>query len=106
MLLPEAVLGAIAGYVSFAAIYWGFRWLYGYEGLGYGDVKYLSALGAWHGWESLPALVCIAATLACGLVLLRGIVLRSLQTIKNPLPFGPCLAAAGLLVGIHTLLQT
>ncbi|MDT3414051.1 UNVERIFIED_ORG: prepilin signal peptidase PulO-like enzyme (type II secretory pathway) [Atlantibacter sp. SORGH_AS 304] len=36
-LLADAVVGAMAGYASFAAIYWGYRLLRGREGLGYGD---------------------------------------------------------------------
>lgn len=43
--LPDALWGAIAGYGGFALIYWGYRLRYQKEGLGYGDVKYLAALG-------------------------------------------------------------
>lgn len=44
--LADAVWGAIAGYGSFAFIYWSYRLVRGREGLGYGDVKFLAALGA------------------------------------------------------------
>ena len=57
-------MGAIAGYLSLAAIYWLYRGIRGYEGLGYGDIKYLAALGAWHGWRLLPQLVLVASLLA------------------------------------------
>jgi prepilin signal peptidase PulO-like enzyme (type II secretory pathway) len=33
-------------------------------GLGYGDIKYLAALGAWHGWQLLPQLLLVASLLA------------------------------------------
>lgn len=102
--LPDAVMGAVAGYSAFALLYWGYRLARGQEGLGYGDVKYLSALGAWHGWELLPALVFIAALLACGLAGARALCARSVTVLKNPLPFGPFLAAAGLLIGYQTCL--
>ncbi len=46
--LPSAVVGAMAGYIGFAVIYWGYRFICRREGMGYGDVKYLAALGAWH----------------------------------------------------------
>jgi leader peptidase HopD len=69
---------------GFAVIYWGYRGRR--EGMGYGDVKYLAALGAWHGWccrswryRALWACFCSGK-----------------QALKNPLPFGPFLAAAGL----------
>lgn len=100
--LPSAVWGAIAGYGAFAAIYWGYRLLRRREGLGYGDIKFLAALGAWHGWQSLPQLVFIAAGLASTLVLIRLFRAGKLRALKNPLPFGPFLAAAGFI----TLMQT
>ncbi|MDH2915212.1 A24 family peptidase [Kosakonia sp. HypNH10] len=103
--LADAVLGAMAGYISFAAIYWGYRLLRGHEGLGYGDVKYLAALGAWHGWSVLPALVFYAALFACCAVAFTLCRCRKLQVIKNPLPFGPFLAAAGFVVGYPTLIR-
>lgn len=46
--LADALWGAIIGYGTFAVIYWGYRILRHKEGLGYGDVKFLAALGAWH----------------------------------------------------------
>ncbi len=103
--LNDAVFGAIAGYTSFAAVYWGYRLLRGREGLGYGDVKYLAALGAWHGWASLPALVFYAALFACCAVAFTLCRQGKLQVIKNPLPFGPFLAAAGFVVGYPTLIR-
>ncbi|WLI76902.1 A24 family peptidase [Kosakonia sp. H02] len=104
--LPQAVMGAVVGYAGFALLYWGYRWLRGQEGLGYGDVKYLAALGAWHGWENLPALVLIASLLACCVVGIKALRYRKWQAIKNPLPFGPFLAAAGLLIGYPILMQS
>ncbi|MGP3592835.1 prepilin peptidase [Vagococcus sp. WN89Y] len=103
--LPVAVIGAIVGYAAFALLYWCYRLVRGHEGLGYGDVKYLAALGAWHGWEQLPALVFIAALLACSLAGARALCTRSTKVLKNPLPFGPFLAAAGLLTGYQTLMM-
>lgn len=104
--LPQAVIGAVAGYAGFAFLYWSYRLLRGKEGLGYGDVKYLSALGAWHGWEQLPALVFVASLLACGAMSVNVLRRRSLQALKNPLPFGPFLAAAGLLIGYPALIPS
>lgn len=96
-LLSSAVWGAIAGYLSFALIYWGYRLLRRREGLGYGDVKFLAALGAWHGWQSLPQLVLIAALLACTLVLLRVCQQGKLLALKNSLPLGPFLTTASVI---------
>lgn len=103
--LASAVVGAIAGYIGFACIYWGYRMVFKREGLGYGDVKYLAALGAWHGWCVLPAMTLSAAILATSFVLIQMVRKPGQQIHKNPLPFGPFLAAAGLLSGWQSLLN-
>ncbi|WP_061706978.1 prepilin peptidase [Pseudenterobacter timonensis] len=103
--LASAVTGAMTGYCGFAALYWGYRLVRRQEGLGYGDVKYLAALGAWHGWAALPALVLSAAVLAAIFILIQLRFYSRRQVLKNPLPFGPFLAAAGLLSGWQTLVS-
>jgi leader peptidase HopD len=101
--LSNALWGVFAGYGSLALLYWGYRLIRGYEGLGYGDVKYLAALGAWHGWQRLPLLMLIACGLACAFLLGKALYRRSIADIKNPLPFGPFMGAAGfILAGIST----
>ncbi|MDV7022381.1 A24 family peptidase [Atlantibacter subterranea] len=95
--LSDAVLGAVAGYGFFAGFYWLYRFLRGNEGLGYGDVKLLAALGAWHGWQSLSAIILIAST--CGLIIAGLLLWRNPNRHKKtPLPFGPFLVAAGFCV--------
>ena len=101
--LPSAVVGAMAGYVGFAVIYWGYRFFFRREGMGYGDVKYLAALGAWHGWQALSTLVFVAASLACIFACALFFTSKRAQRLKNPLPFGPFLAGAGLLVSYEEL---
>ena len=102
-LLSQKVWGAIAGYIGFASIYWLHRLVRGHEGLGYGDVKYLAALGAWHGWQALSTLVFVAASLACIFACALFFTSKRAQRLKNPLPFGPFLAGAGLLVSYEEL---
>ncbi|WEF28515.1 A24 family peptidase [Klebsiella aerogenes] len=104
--LEDAVWGAIAGYLSFAMLYWLYRGVRGYEGLGYGDIKYLAALGAWHRWQMLPQLV-LAASLAAGatwvtLAFYTKFCRNREWVLNNPLPFGPFLAAAGFWCGWRT----
>ncbi len=94
--LPDAVIGAMAGYLSLWLVYQSFRLLTGKEGMGHGDFKLLAALGAWCGWQYLVTIVLLSslvgAVLGLGLILFRG---RDRQV---PMPFGPFLAAAGWLV--------
>ncbi|MEB6381669.1 A24 family peptidase [Leclercia adecarboxylata] len=104
-LLPAAVTGSIAGYAGFAIIYWGYKLVRKREGLGYGDVKYLGALGAWHGWCVLPVLALLAALLATLYLLVYAVCKPGEQTLKNPLPFGPFMAAAGLMVSGQSLIS-
>ncbi len=103
--LESAVIGAIAGYLSLWTIYHGYRLLTGKEGMGFGDFKLLAALGAWLGWQALPAILLLAsmvgAIVGIGLILLRG------RDRNIPIPFGPFLAAAGWLALIWgDVLQT
>ena len=94
--LRESVIGAIAGYASLWGVYQLFRLATGKEGMGYGDFKLLSALGAWLGWQMLLPIVLSAA--AVGAV--AGILMLSIQgrDRTTPVAFGPYLAASGWLM--------
>lgn len=71
-----------------------FRLATGKEGMGQGDWKLLAALGAWFGWQALPGII-LMASLAGVLVSLVLIVARR-ATRDQAIPFGPYLAAAGI----------
>ena len=91
--LPDAVIGAVAGYLVLWSLYWGFKLLTGKEGMGYGDFKLLAALGAWLGWQALP-LILILASLAGAVVGISLMLLRR-KAQGQPMPFGPWLAIGG-----------
>jgi len=93
--LADAVIGAAAGYLVLWLVYWGYRWVTGKEGMGYGDFKLLAALGAWLGWTMLPFIVLLSSALGA-VVGVMMILLRGHQRDK-PIPFGPFLALAGLI---------
>ena len=59
--LRSAVIGAVAGYLALWLVYHLFKWLTGKEGMGYGDFKLLALLGAWLGWQALPACILVAS---------------------------------------------
>jgi len=67
----------------------------GVEGMGYGDFKLLAAIGAWLGWSALAQVVLIAAGAGAAV----GIVAtwRKRMRFEEPLPFGPFLAAGGVI---------
>ncbi|MBU0562773.1 MAG: A24 family peptidase [Gammaproteobacteria bacterium] len=91
--LPDAVWGAVAGYLSLWSVYWLFKLVTGKEGMGYGDFKLLAMLGAWGGWQVLPLTILLSSLVGAvlGLIMLR---LRNAET-STPIPFGPYLAIAG-----------
>ncbi|WP_454736674.1 prepilin peptidase [Cupriavidus necator] len=94
--LSDAVIGAAAGYLVLWVAYWLFRLLRGKEGMGFGDFKLMAALGAWFGWQALPALVLLSSV--AGVMFgLASIALRR-QERDTPFPFGPFIALAGVVV--------
>ena len=93
--LTSSVIGAMAGYLTLWSVYWLFKLTTGKEGMGYGDFKLLAALGAWLGWQMLPAIVLLSSVV--GAVVGIGLILFARHGRETPIPFGPYLAAAGVL---------
>lgn len=97
----EAIIGAVAGYLSLWLIAQIYKILTHTEGMGHGDFKLLAALGAWTGWASLLHIVLLSSVsaLVVGVYLLW----RQKAHTKTPLAFGPYLAVAGWLVWIYLI---
>ena len=93
--LGSAVIGAAAGYLALWSVYWGFKIATGKEGMGFGDFKLLAAVGAWLGWQMLP-LVVLASSFV-GAVFGISLMLIAKHGRNVPIPFGPYLAAAGVI---------
>lgn len=92
--LKSAVIGAIAGYLILWSIYWLFKLITGKEGMGYGDFKLLAAIGAWFGWQLLPAVILLSSVL--GAVIGIGLITFAKRGRETPMPFGPFLAIGGV----------
>ena len=93
--LPEAVIGAAAGYLVLWSVYWLFKLATGKEGMGYGDFKLLAALGAWMGWKMLPVIILLSSLV--GAVVGIALIVFAKHGRDIPIPFGPYLAGAGLI---------
>jgi len=93
--LPTAVIGAMAGYLSLWSVFWLFKLATGKEGMGYGDFKLLAALGAWLGWQMLPAIILLSSVV--GAVVGIALIVAARHGRNVPIPFGPYLAAAGVI---------
>ena len=91
--LDEAVIGAVAGYMSLFSVFWLFKLITGKEGMGYGDFKLLAVFGAWMGWQLLPLLILMAS--AVGAVIGISLMLFKNHSREQAIPFGPYLAIAG-----------
>ncbi|WP_305822373.1 prepilin peptidase [Massilia brevitalea] len=93
--LQDAVIGAAAGYLVLWGVYHLFKAVTGKEGMGYGDFKLLAALGAWLGWAMLPTIILLSSVV--GAVVGISLIVFAKRGRDNPIPFGPYLAAAGLI---------
>jgi leader peptidase (prepilin peptidase)/N-methyltransferase len=88
----DHVIGALLGGAGFWLVREAYARLRGREGLGLGDVKLAAAAGAWTGWNDLPNVVLLAATMALGLATALAIVRgRSLMGAER-IAFGAFLA--------------
>ncbi len=94
--LPDAVWGAVVGYLSLWSVYWVFKLVTGKEGMGFGDFKLLAALGAWLGLKMLLPVILGASIL--GAVVGIGMKLNAQLREGRYVPFGPFLAGSGIAV--------
>lgn len=91
--LPDALWGAVAGYLSLWLVYWSFKLVTGKDGMGYGDFKLFAALGAWFGWSALVPMILMASVIGA----IVGVAMKFSTGLREGgvIPFGPFLAGAG-----------
>ena len=92
--LTAAVIGAIAGYLILWSVNALFKLYKGMDGMGYGDFKLLAAIGAWFGWQMLPAVILLSA--GVGAIIGIGLMVLNKHGREVPIPFGPYLALGGI----------
>jgi len=91
----SGILGALFG----GGVFWLLGFLYekysGREGLGFGDVKLLAMIGAFHGPMGVFGTILVSSVLGSvvGLIL----VFAQRKSIKTAIPFGPFLAIGALM---------
>ncbi len=91
--IKSAIVGAVTGYLALWFIYWLFKFVTGKEGMGYGDFKLLAAIGAWFGWQLLPAVILLSSLLGAAVGV--GLIFLMKRGREIPMPFGPFLAIGG-----------
>ena len=85
-----ALIGIVLGAGVIAAVSWGWYWLKGVHGMGFGDVKMLAMIGAFLGWQGVVGtllLGCLTGSLVGAVLMLRG-----RAGLGSKLPFGVFLA--------------
>ncbi|WP_229632075.1 prepilin peptidase [Pseudoduganella violaceinigra] len=97
--LGDAVLGAAAGYMALWLVNGAYKLVRGHDGMGYGDFKLLAALGAWMGWQMLPAIILLSSVV--GSLIGICVILASRLGFSHKIPFGPYLAGAGLVALLY-----
>lgn len=100
----QHVIGATVGFLCIALLAFVYHLLRGREGIGLGDAKLLSALGAWVSWEGLPTVLLWGSILGLIVALARGLTRNGIR-LSDRLPFGTFLAAGGWLVWLYGPLQ-
>jgi len=91
----DAVAGALVGAALPASVIVLYRWLRGVDGMGWGDVKYLAAIGAVVGLHGCLMVLVAAAIL--GALVGGALIATGRGSGKTALPFGTFLAAAVVL---------
>ena len=94
IIFNDSIMGAVAGYYSLWLIYKVHFLIKRRHGMGYGDFKLFSALGALFGWQSLP-IIGILGSIG-GFLLFAFYYFKDKKSLNNMIPFGPCLSLGGI----------
>jgi leader peptidase (prepilin peptidase)/N-methyltransferase len=94
--IQDAVVGAVAGYLSLWLVYQGYKLLTGKEGMGYGDFKMNAAVGAFLGWKMLPLVILLSSFVGLLFGALQMFAARGRWDASFKFHFGPYLALAGI----------
>ena len=94
--LGDAVIGAVAGYLSLWLVYWAYKLLTGKEGMGYGDFKMNAAVGALLGWKLLPLVILLSSFVGLIFGALQMFAARGRWDAGFRFHFGPYIAIAAI----------
>jgi len=94
--IQEAVIGAVAGYLSLWLVFQAYKLLTGKEGMGYGDFKMNAAVGAFLGWKLLPLVILLSSLVGLVFGALQMFAARGRWDAGFRFHFGPYLAIAGI----------
>jgi len=87
----KSLIGAISAGGLFLLIHFFYP-----EGMGFGDVKFVAAIGFYLGYKAIFAAIFIASLLGLITEGIKSLILQ--KSLKQPIPFGPYLATGGLIL--------
>jgi len=91
----DSLIGAIAGGGILFLVAVGYERITGRDGMGGGDIKLLSMIGAWMGWKLLPMILLISSF--SGALIGAVFIVFSGKGYRVQIPFGPFLSAGAVL---------
>jgi leader peptidase (prepilin peptidase)/N-methyltransferase len=94
--IPDAVIGAAAGYLSLWIVYQAFKLATGKEGMGFGDFKMNSAVGAFLGWKVLPLVILLSSVVGSIFGIAQMLAAKRGWDWSFRFHFGPYLAMAAI----------
>ena len=91
----QSVIGGLMGFLIVWSIIFVYEKLKNTEGMGLGDAKFLSALGFWFGWISIPFILIFSSIIALSFSIPS--LIKKTKTMSTQIPFGPYLILGCLL---------
>ena len=98
----DSVFGGIGGGLMTGIVATIYNKMRGEVGIGWGDVKLISAFGAWIGWQALPLFIFLSSILGILFIFLRFMAKQQFN-VKEQIPFGPFLCVSGWFLLLQTL---
>ncbi len=90
----DSLLGIVFGGGILYLVAWGYYFFTKREGMGGGDIKLLAMIGAFLGWQAIPAVIFFSA--AAGSLIGVAMMVFSKKGRHHALPYGPFLAGAAV----------
>ena len=94
-----SLMGGIAGFFSIWIIIYLYKTFKKTEGMGMGDAKLIAGVGLLLGWQSIPFVLFLSATL--GLLMVMPSLLEKRKSLKSKIPFGPYIITAGVIYFLY-----
>jgi len=97
----DAILGAVVGYLILSIPAFIYRAVKSKDGMGMGDAKLFSAIGATFGWMAVPFILLISSLLG---ILMYIVLSKKTHSKDFAIPFGPSIIIAAIIFHLHNII--